>query len=158
MPASSGLFIPRHTADFCRNTQFQAAPKIIHACILCVLKCILWICKIRIMDFKSCSAELDFAPSATKLCVLRRISRNPRRVCMSRSSAEGRNLVMPSSMDVSLTMRKTFLKVCACRGSAYRRRCGPRNAEGDTEGFLEVCRTSQANLVGQSSESLYDNF
>ena len=53
---------------------------------------------------------------------------------------------MPSSMDVSLTMRKTFLKVCACRGSAYRRRCGPRNAEGDTEGFLEVCRTSQANL------------
>jgi hypothetical protein len=54
--------------------------------------------------------------------------------------------VMPSSMDVSLTMRKTFLKVCACHGSAYRRRCGPRNAEGDTEGFLEVCRTSQANL------------
>ena len=98
------------------------------------------------MDFQSCSAELDFAPIATKLCVLRRISRNPRRVYMSRSSAEGRNLVMPSSMDVSLTMRKTFLKVCACRGSAYRRRCGPRNAEGDTEGFLEVCRTSQANL------------
>ena len=65
---------------------------------------------------------------------------------MSHISAEGRNLVMPSNMDVSLTMRKTFLKVCACRGSAYRRRCGPRNAEGDTEGFLEVCRTSQANL------------
>ena len=50
---------------------------------------------------------------------------------------------MSSSMDVPLTMRKTFLKVCACRGSAYRRRCGPRNAEGDTEGFLEVYRTSQ---------------
>ena len=101
------------------------------------------------MDFKSCfalSAELDFAPIATKSCVLRRISRNPRRVCMSHSSAEGRNLVISSSMDVPLTMRKTFLKVCACRGSAYRRRCGPRNAEGDTEGFLEVCRTSQANL------------
>jgi hypothetical protein len=69
--------------------------------------------------YYGCSAETDFSPIATKMCVLRRISRNPRRVCMSRSSAEGRNLVMPSSMDVSLTMRKTFLKVYACRGSAY---------------------------------------
>ena len=86
--------------------------------------------------FANCHQNVRFASD----------SRNPDAVCMSRSSAEGQNLVMPSSMDVSLTMRKTFLKMCACRGSAYRRRCGPWNAEGDTEGFLEVCRTSQANL------------
>lgn len=66
---------------------------------------------------------------------------------MSYSTAGGQNLIMTSSVDLLFMMRKTFLSMCTCRGSACRRRCGPRNTEGIGALFVAQGAQIQQNVT-----------
>ena len=101
------------------------------------------------MDFQSCSAELDFAPIATKLCVLRRISRNPRRVsCHISPRRGGIWWCLPIWMCRSRCV-KHFLKCVHVVDRRIEDAVGPGTRRGTQRGFWRFAERLKRIFIWQ---------